>query len=188
MKPKVSLGVIVLLVAVGLIAGGVIGGVAGTPDNPALVKSPPPKPGADFPDGARSFLPKVTASSIRNWMKGNAYECEPDKKPEDAQHQETCWAPDDASATAYVTLEYDRDDQVRSAFAKCELGPRSPADYCQRLFRFLVETTYARQPAFQKQAVAWTGKNLGNDAVSLIGGMELSMELQDHRLQLYPEG
>ena len=46
----------------------------------------------------------------------------------------------------------------------------------------------ARQPTFRKQAVAWTGKNLDNDAVALIGGMELSLELQEHRLQLYPEG
>jgi hypothetical protein len=186
---SVAWGPVVLVMAVGLAGGGVAGGLVGAPPDPTdTPPTRPADPGADFPDGVRSYLPKAAVSPIRSLLARNEYECEPDPKAELAKKQETCWSPDGLSADARVTLAYDSERQVRYADAKCELGPQSPRDYCHRLFRFMVESVYAGQPTFRKQAGSWAAKNLENEAVTVIGGMELSVELQQHAIRIYPEG
>lgn len=177
--------VLVAGVLAGAIAGGAVGASAAAPDQ---VPAKPAGPGADFPDHSRAYLSEVTVSEVTDWMKGNAYECEKPKKAEGlaAKREVWCWPPDGTSASAYVIVFFDGDRQVRSTEATCEPGPLSPPGYCQDLFQYMVDLAFPQDSKSAKQARRWTVRNADNDAATVIGGVELSVSLQDHSVEVYP--
>lgn len=171
----------------GLIAGASIGASAAAPDQ---APSKPGAPGADFPDQSRAYFGDLTLSEIKAWMKRNAYECEKPKKAEEvaAKWKVWCWPPDGTSADAYLLAYFDGDRQVRSVEAKCVLGPLSPSDYCQNMYQYLVRLAFPVDSKTGKQAMRWAVKNVENDAATVIGGVEMTVVLQEHTLEVYPAG
>lgn len=191
-SPRRSRGWVAVVAA--LLTGGlagVLGGylVDGAGERDAVELREPP---AEFPAADQDYLPEVVASAIEEWISANDYECEvltetdfADRgSPSGAEHWLSCRAPSDHGAlTAQVSVEYDDDTRVKVVTARCERGPLTHQDYCPSVFLRTAENVFANQAEFQEEAMRWAEENHRNDAITIIGGIQLRADLGAHDMR-----
>jgi hypothetical protein len=191
----------VLLTVIVAVALGGAGGalVAALTSGGSAAPPAPPELPADFPGaGGQSglYLPDVTVSAIETWVADGGYECEVvtetqfegRKSPRGAEHWQRCYAPMSfGSARADVGVEYDGEAQVAAVSAACERGPGTPEEYCPSVFREAADTVFASQPDVAQEAAMWAEENIDNDASTVVGGIELTVDLGEHRITFVPE-
>ncbi|WP_214416803.1 hypothetical protein [Sphaerisporangium fuscum] len=184
----------VLLVAVTMLVGLVVGGAGGA----AIARSatPPHGPGAPgkipegFPNGRQIYLPGVTVDFIsEEWLKKvNHWTCAPwtENKPHTgAKSWLNCTPKGDLRYEIDVNIEYDDDTHVRMVSADCyHLGPGTRT--CTSLFANLGWEVLHTQPALRKKAQDWGAKHADSDAQLTIGGITLVNRLDPHDIEAVP--
>jgi hypothetical protein len=188
-RPPIA--VAVLLMAVALACGGLVGGGGGAltaagsvqPDGP----STPPVLPSQFPRASDRYLPAVKVADIADrWLKkANKWACEDqnqsgEKTISGADHTLECTPTDDLKYDVSVRIEYDGEDQVRYVNANCSFKPGSRM--CHTLFATLTDVLFLNRPELRKEAMAWGDKHADSDETTAIGGIRLSANLSPHEL------
>lgn len=183
----------VLLVALTVLAGLLVGGGGGALIASATTKPHGPSaPGRlpnDFPNNKQWYLPGVTVGLVADkWLKKiNKWTCEPWTQNEPlsgAKSWLACTAPGSLKYDVGVDIEYDDKTHVRLVSADCHLGPGT--QYCTALFANLAWAVLNSQPALKKKGQDWGAKNADADATTAIGGVQFTTQLEPHGITALP--
>lgn len=187
-RRRLLLSIAAAALVTGAAGGGLLGAATAAPVGPA---EPAPF-SAEFPDSSHRYLPDVTVSDLAARLTDFGYECGQTATSEsllEVEQVRRCHAPPGHEAgEAYADIEYDDETEVQALATRCERGPRTPEDYCPRLFAMVAEAVFAAEPERGPQAAAWAQDNARTDASTVLGGVLLVVDLDRRSLNLTTDG
>ena len=180
----------VLVVLIVVVLAGVGGALVGMTAGGEIARGatpPTPAPPTDFPDIANRspYLPDATMDAVRGWMDDNGYACEDgDPGSQGPQHTLLCGLPQShGTARSDVFVDYDGSDRVVMVRASCLRGASTSERFCPTVFRDITRVLYADGPDVD-DATTWVRENARNDAATVIGDVQLVMDLGRHMLTI----
>lgn len=177
--------VVAILVVVLAGAGGALVGTLAGGEIARRAATPPSAPPVDFPDivNRPPYMPDVTMDAVRGWMDDNGYACEDGHPaPHRPERVLLCGLPlRHGTAQSDMFIDYDGSDRVVMVRARCVRGASTSKKFCPRVFRDITQVLYADSPHVG-DATTWVRENARSDAATVIGGMQLVVDLGRHML------